>query len=133
MVNKEKLNYFKARENCQSIGGTLFEPQSLSKYRTVYEWAKTFKDDNKWIGITSEDTKWVLDSSGFTVNFQNWDADEPSSENEKCLEIRKDGKWNDENCDSSKMSICEFKNSEIFPFLFVVLYEYFKVPCPLLM
>ena len=113
IVNPTKMSFFEARSFCHNMGGLLFEPTSLEKFRTIYGWAHHVKKGNKWIGLTQEDSNWVLDSSSFTVNFQNWNSDEPSeSDDEHCLEIHEDGTWNNENCDDSEYSICEINNSK---------------------
>ncbi|MCC6558996.1 MAG: C-type lectin domain-containing protein [Polyangiaceae bacterium] len=36
-----------------------------------------------------------------------WDGGEPNSNNEDCLELRTNGKWNDATCDSTRAYVCE--------------------------
>lgn len=48
-------------------------------------------------------------SDGTHVNYTNWYPGEPRGRGkEKCVEMYKDGQWNDKNCGQYRLAICEF-------------------------
>lgn len=65
-----------------------------------------------WIGIRRKDGVWVWDGTGKKVpeEDQNWSPMEPDNiTSQDCVEIyikRGTGKWNNENCEKRKGTIC---------------------------
>ena len=63
-----------------------------------------------WIGITDRHSEghWVLESTGKSVGFTDWDSGEPNNANsgENCAShnVNHSYKWNDENCNSDEGS-----------------------------
>ena len=60
-----------------------------------------------WIGLNNNNTqgawRWSEDSSN--VSFCNWNKDEPNG-NSDCVEMTKDGRWNDKSCNTKRPFIC---------------------------
>ena len=62
--------------------------------------------------LKSEGAYQWIDGTNITVK-SNWENDEPNNldGNEDCVEVRKDGKWNDQNCLRLNGFICERRQS----------------------
>ena len=64
-------------------------------------------ENNVWIGLNNNNTqgawRWSEDSSN--VSFCNWNKYEPNG-NSDCVEMTKDGCWNDKSCNTKLPFIC---------------------------
>jgi len=78
---------------------------------------------NFWLGITDRHSEgdWVLESTGKSVNFTNWNSGEPNNGNgnpgsENCAFINELEKWNDVDCNGkpsngwTRTALCEKKS-----------------------
>ncbi len=59
--------------------------------------------------------KWTW-NDGTDVSFNGWDENQPVGAG-KCAVLRKDGKWNTEDCTSEQYYDCKFKASKKFLFI----------------
>ncbi|XP_030635174.1 macrophage mannose receptor 1-like [Chanos chanos] len=70
-----------------------------------------------WIGLRQGDSEkwlWSLTGTHFCreTNFSNWDNGEPNNRGRKedCVEMLRDGKWNDKKCEVSHAFVCYDEN-----------------------
>ena len=111
---KHLCNNFHASEICNKFDGNLIHIKSSSVRAFIYQRIENTGEGNYWIGlyqIGDDITKWEW-SDGEKPVYTNWRYGEPSSKNEKCVEIRKYTSspyraWNDNSCSSSRRFICE--------------------------
>ncbi|KAF5891483.1 macrophage mannose receptor 1-like isoform X1, partial [Clarias magur] len=67
-----------------------------------------------WIGLQRGDTgrwQWSLEDQTFYRDgdtYRNWSSRQPDNQKQKeyCVDMDKDGKWNDENCDTHQSFVC---------------------------
>ena len=116
-------SYYESAENCQKVGGRLYEPKNLIENNQVFEIVaenldfQVSTEPYGWIGIHSpqntSDT-FVLLSCGLPASFYNWGPNEPNNRGgqEFCGEFRlydnaRNANWNDLTCSKLSRSICE--------------------------
>jgi cysteine-rich repeat protein len=101
-----------ARRTCNTFGGT-----NLATVNNAAEnaWIQTTYRVALWIGFNDRDDfigngpfEWAAGSSGYT----NWASGEPNDggafDREDCTELLPSGQWNDRNCDTALLAICEY-------------------------
>uniref|UniRef100_A0A803XKF9 Macrophage mannose receptor 1 n=2 Tax=Meleagris gallopavo TaxID=9103 RepID=A0A803XKF9_MELGA len=117
--SKEAMPMEKARDYCKKNGGDLAIIESESE--RTFLWKYTFYKDrgnNFFIGLTvslDKTFRWV---DGTTVNYVAWAPNEPNFANndENCVVMyTQTGTWNDLNCGSIELFICERLNSTVRP------------------
>ena len=63
-----------------------------------------------WTGGNDRSTEggYLWDHSNTLINFTNWLPEEPNGrDSENCIQLEKDGSWNDRTCDKPLSYICE--------------------------
>lgn len=64
-----------------------------------------------WIGGNDRENEghFVWSRDGNPITFTNWDSGNPDNYNgnEDCIEMRRDGIWNDRRCDHRTLFVCE--------------------------
>ena len=116
----ETKTFEEAKENCESLGAKLAEPQSPCESDLLHYYLQITrsKDETKkhaWIGINDIDTEgtFVFASSNQGLPYTYWNPTEPSNGNgngEDCVHLyyeKENGEWNDIPCNYQALSICE--------------------------
>ncbi|XP_067323075.1 pulmonary surfactant-associated protein D-like [Anolis sagrei] len=103
-------NFHDLKWTCQQAGGQLASPRNAAENTAIQQITILYKM-KAFLGITdiqTEGTFKYLNSE--TIVYSNWITGEPSNyrNNEDCVEIRLDGKWNDIPCTDKTLMICEF-------------------------
>ena len=65
-----------------------------------------------WIGYEDRAMEGTFEwTDGSPLGYTNWRPNEPNdfNGNEDCTEFRRDGGWNDNNCDRPFRSVCEIE------------------------
>lgn len=105
--------WFEASQWCQKNSARLVPIQSQEETDFLNN-LLPYNPKYYWIGIRREDGVWIWDGTGKKVpeEDQNWSPMEPDNiTSQDCVEIyikREDsaGKWNNENCEKRKGTIC---------------------------
>ena len=96
----ERVNWFKAQQNCLSLNSNLTSIHSAEENDFVRN--KVASSSGKvLIGLNNLKKKGVYEwVDGSDVSFTNWARNEPNRFRgaENCTEVRVDGEWNDVNC-----------------------------------
>ena len=101
-------------EEEQKVPARLVEIESAEENRAIVAemMRRNFRSQKLefWLGITDRHSEghWVLESTGKSVGFTDWDSGEPNNANsgENCAShnVNHSYKWNDENCNSDEGS-----------------------------
>lgn len=76
-------------------------------------WIRGLQGGNQWIGLDDREDEGVYRwANGVIlqrgVDYENWNTTEPNNFfGEDCIEMRGDGRWNDETCDATRRYVCE--------------------------
>ncbi|XP_030908399.2 macrophage mannose receptor 1 [Melopsittacus undulatus] len=117
--SKEPMPMEKARDFCKKNGGDLAviegesEKNFLWKYAFYKDWGNSF-----YIGLSVSLDKTFGWMDGSPVNYVAWAPNEPNFANndENCVVMyTQTGTWNDLNCGSVELFICERLNSTVRP------------------
>ncbi|NXC68371.1 MRC1 protein, partial [Anhinga anhinga] len=117
--SKEPMPMEKARDFCKKNGGDLAVVESESEKNFL--WKYTFYKDwgnNFYIGLSVSLDKTFRWMDGTPVNFVAWAPNEPNFANndENCVVMyTQTGTWNDLNCGSVELFICERLNNTVRP------------------
>ncbi|XP_066205457.1 pulmonary surfactant-associated protein A isoform X2 [Saccopteryx leptura] len=108
-TNGQSANFDAIRESCLKLGGSIAVPRSLEENEAI---ASIVKKHNTYayLGLIEGPTPGVFNYlDGAPVNYTSWYPGEPRGRGkEKCVEMYKDGQWNDKNCLQYRLTICEF-------------------------
>jgi hypothetical protein len=64
------------------------------------------EDDDRW--VWPDGVHFSQGNVAVSGSFVAWGVGEPNDDGgEDCLEMRTDGLWNDEDCDSDRAAVCE--------------------------
>merc|ERR1711976_2565 len=123
--SNQLANYDDAQANCQSMGGQLFEPQTLIENNQVYELMEAKGRDSPyghWIGINdkAQEGTFVYASSDIPIAFEHWGSfpwgqqPDDGGVNEDCvcfvsstLSNGPKNAWNDLHCNGNLRYICQ--------------------------
>lgn len=105
--------WFEASQWCQKNSARLVPIQSQEETDFLNN-LLPYNPKYYWIGIHREDGGWIWDGTGKKVPEvdQNWSPMEPDNiTSQDCVEIyikrgESEGKWNNENCEKRKGTIC---------------------------
>lgn len=110
----ESMSWYSAKATCEILGGHLATVSNSSENDAITSIVKDGYIDGYWLGATDEETegvwKWI---DGSNWNYTNWESGEPNNQNNQdYLQIYPNGKWDDEEVDSSSKEgfICEYDN-----------------------
>uniref|UniRef100_A0A672TQ34 Mannose receptor C-type 1 n=1 Tax=Strigops habroptila TaxID=2489341 RepID=A0A672TQ34_STRHB len=117
--SKEPMPMEKAREFCKKNGGDLAVIEGESEKNFLWKYA-FYKDwgNNFYIGLSVSLDKTFRWMDGTPVNYVAWAPNEPNFANndENCVVMyTQTGTWNDLNCGSVELFICERLNSTVRP------------------
>ena len=114
-----KGNFMAAESLCAAQGGFLYEPMDSRVLDAVFDYAQRGGHVGFWLGINDKamENTFVYSSSNSPITLTNWDVGRPDNlgNDEDCVHVLTNEKWNDENCDTFQPYIvCESKYSEFF-------------------
>ncbi|XP_074430638.1 macrophage mannose receptor 1-like [Larus michahellis] len=118
-ISKESMPMEKARDFCKKNGGDLAVIEGESEKNFL--WRYTFYKDwgnNFYIGLSVSLDKTFRWMDGTPVNYVAWAPNEPNFANndENCVVMyAQTGTWNDLNCGSVELFICERLNNTVRP------------------
>ncbi|XP_061165638.1 asialoglycoprotein receptor 1-like [Saccostrea echinata] len=108
-----KMNFHDAATYCTNAlsGASLLEDQSPEEEIWIFIQFRSRGLQTTWLGITDifEEKKFVRMSDAKELTHFNWSKGQPDNyeNNEHCVEILPDGKWNDLNCSRRIGFICK--------------------------
>ncbi|NWJ04106.1 SFTPA protein, partial [Crypturellus undulatus] len=107
--NGKEVNFASALKFCEEAGGTLATPMNEEENNAVLGIVKQY-NRYAYLGIRENETLGQFSyMNGMPVNYTKWHRYEPNGKGkEKCVEIYKDGSWNDKNCNLYRLTVCEF-------------------------
>uniref|UniRef100_A0A8C3WJT7 Mannose-binding protein C n=1 Tax=Catagonus wagneri TaxID=51154 RepID=A0A8C3WJT7_9CETA len=107
LTSGKKMTFHGVKSLCAQFQASVATPTNAEENKAIQE----LIDAEAFLGITDEETEGqFVDLTGKMVTYQNWNDGEPNNADsaEHCVEILKDGKWNDISCSSHFLAICEF-------------------------
>ncbi|XP_069835331.1 mannose-binding protein C-like isoform X2 [Dendropsophus ebraccatus] len=113
VTNGLEENFENAQKTCREAGGALATPRSAAENIATQEILHTKGESSKaFLGISDLQVEGIFRYiTGEKIIFTNWNLGEPnnSKDNEDCVEIQDNGKWNDIPCNLLRLVICEFQ------------------------
>ncbi|KAM4636657.1 mannose-binding protein C-like [Discoglossus pictus] len=113
VTNGIEETFERAQKTCKEAGGDLPTPRNAAENSGLQEILRTKGDITKaYLGISDKNVEGIFKYlDGDKLTFTNWNLGEPnnSKDNEDCVEIQDNGKWNDIPCTLLRLVICEFQ------------------------
>ncbi|XP_053161198.1 pulmonary surfactant-associated protein D-like [Hemicordylus capensis] len=106
--NGARGNFETSKATCYHYGGQLASPRNVEENQAILKLAATLSS-HVFLGMNVQKTERVFKHlNGDPMEYSNWAPGEPNGPTEDCIELYKDGKWNDINCGNTRHIICEF-------------------------
>ncbi|XP_065368715.1 perlucin-like [Calliphora vicina] len=113
------VNWYTAVELCNSqnqvIATITSSDESSRIYDTLYMNRLVNTGSNFWLGATDlgHHGRWTWFNTGRPLFYTNWGPGEPNNgyNREHCLQLLSNGQWNDYDCDSQQLVICQNRPS----------------------
>ncbi|XP_075697849.1 pulmonary surfactant-associated protein D-like [Rhinoderma darwinii] len=113
VTNGLEENFENAQKTCREAGGVLATPRNAAENSAAQEILQTKGESVKaFFGISDLQVEGIFRYlTGEKIIFTNWNLGEPnnSKDNEDCVEVQDNGKWNDIPCNLLRLVICEFQ------------------------
>ncbi|KAM9324939.1 pulmonary surfactant-associated protein D [Gastrophryne carolinensis] len=115
VTNGLEESFENAQKTCKEAGGNLAAPKSAAENSAAQEILHTHnkgESTKAFLGISDLQVEGMFKYiTGEKITFTNWNLGEPnnSKDNEDCVEIQDNGKWNDIPCNLLRLVICEFQ------------------------
>ncbi|XP_068111592.1 mannose-binding protein C-like [Hyperolius riggenbachi] len=113
VTNGQEDNFENSQKICKEAGGNLATPKSAAENSAIQEILSTKGEATKaFLGMSDLQVEGIFKYlTGEKITFTNWNLGEPnnSKDNEDCVEIQDNGKWNDIPCNLLRLVICEFQ------------------------
>ncbi|XP_063814816.1 pulmonary surfactant-associated protein D-like [Pseudophryne corroboree] len=113
VTNGLEESFENAQKTCKESGGNLATPKNAAENSAAQEILHTKGEASKaFLGISDLQVEGIFKYlSGEKITFTNWNLGEPnnSKDNEDCVEVQDNGKWNDIPCNLLRLVICEFQ------------------------
>ncbi|XP_030059122.1 mannose-binding protein [Microcaecilia unicolor] len=110
VTNGKEENFETAREKCAEAGGLLAAPRNEAENTAIQDLLQ--RDISQaFLGISDEHVEGLFKYvTGEQISYSNWNLGEPNNnkDDEDCVEVLNDGKWNDIPCSLARLVICEF-------------------------
>ncbi|XP_039241676.1 pulmonary surfactant-associated protein A-like [Pipra filicauda] len=108
-TNGKKADFASALRSCEEAGGTLATPMNEEENKAIMDIVKQYKQ-YAYLGIKECETSGQFTYiTGMPLSYTKWHQYEPNGKGkEKCVEMYKDGSWNDKKCNLYRLTICEF-------------------------
>ncbi|XP_044518713.1 pulmonary surfactant-associated protein D-like isoform X1 [Gracilinanus agilis] len=103
-------NFEKALQSCRQAGGQVASPRNAAENMAIHEIVTVYNKE-ALLGMTDMKTEGkFIYPTGESLGYSNWAPGEPNNtrDEEDCVEILKNGKWNDRKCGDSALIICQF-------------------------
>ncbi|XP_043843558.1 pulmonary surfactant-associated protein A-like [Dromiciops gliroides] len=108
-TNAQYANFEKISETCAKAGGTVATPRNAEENSAIMSLVQKYKT-YAYLGLKEGKIPgefYYL--NGSPVNYTNWYSGEPAGKGrEPCVEMYRDGTWNDKSCLQYRLTICEF-------------------------
>ncbi|KAM5140402.1 uncharacterized protein ACMZJ9_014232 [Mantella aurantiaca] len=103
------VTYEESNGICTTAGARLSTPLNQEENKAVLDIAQYY-NTFPFLGITDMKTEGTFRyANGDEIKYSNWNAREPNQSGEEdCVEMQLNGKWNDKNCQETRLNICEF-------------------------
>ncbi|KAK0067569.1 secretory phospholipase A2 receptor [Biomphalaria pfeifferi] len=112
-----KESWHGARQHCESLGANLPSIHSKAENDILISLMKQDSLWGLWIGLhdSSKETKFEW-TDRTLLDFTFWSQNEPNglTVSEDCVELRLDGDWNDNNCNTIRPYVCVAKLGSTF-------------------
>ncbi|KAJ6661664.1 hypothetical protein lerEdw1_013903 [Lerista edwardsae] len=94
---------------CKTAQGSVATPTNRKENDAIMSFVNRF-DTYAYLGITEGHVPGEFHFlDGTPLNFTHWYEGEPKGKGtEKCVEMYRDGTWNDKLCDRSRLTVCQF-------------------------
>lgn len=112
LTNGRKQNFANAQAMCREAGGNLATPRNAAENKALQELLQSKDSDKALLGMSDIQVEWTFRYlTGDRVTFTNWSPGEPNNHknNEDCVVILGNGKWNDVPCSDHFLVICELQ------------------------
>ncbi|XP_070543841.1 fibropellin-3-like [Ptychodera flava] len=118
--NTLRKSWDEARNDCQSIGGTLAKIRGQDETDCLLNWMAAYYPSigGVWIGLRASDDnptdpdEYIWEADGTTVaesGFSNWNTGEPDFRGHRCVRMRArfNFMWGDDLCSRTRNYLCE--------------------------
>ncbi|XP_074089080.1 pulmonary surfactant-associated protein D-like [Macrotis lagotis] len=108
-VHTSEETFEEGKKICSKNGALMAAPQNVLENQALEELAQNFNKDI-YLGISDEVTEGTFRyQNGQNIIYSNWAENEPNgARKENCVEIYKNGQWNDRPCTDKRLIVCEF-------------------------
>ncbi|XP_036592128.1 pulmonary surfactant-associated protein A-like [Trichosurus vulpecula] len=108
-TNGQSMNFQKINETCAKAGGSVATPRNAEENSAIMSLVQKY-NAYAYLGLSEGKTPgkfYYL--NGSAVEYTNWYSGEPAGKGrEPCVEMYKDGTWNDRSCLQYRLAVCEF-------------------------
>ena len=114
VIDNPTLKWNIARKTCQDLAADLAIITSATENNFIFDLIRsqqTVTDGGAWLGLCRKDDNkfYWIDDTPLEGQYSAWASDEPSSNDEKCVQMYgkgpREGKWNDEPCSLSEKDL----------------------------
>ncbi|XP_052213885.1 fibropellin-1-like isoform X2 [Dreissena polymorpha] len=115
--SQDTKTYTEAKHSCPNVFGNSYLVEINSKEENDFMAGQaSVRNQHYLIGLNdlAEEGKWVWGHSQKNATFVAWESWEPDNwlDNEDCVQLRPNGRWNDIPCDHQRNYICETAAAE---------------------
>ncbi|XP_051837935.1 pulmonary surfactant-associated protein A-like [Antechinus flavipes] len=108
-TNGQSMNFEGINKTCAMAGGAIATPRNAEENSAIMGLVQKY-NTYAYLGLVEgkKPGKFFY-LNGSPVNYTNWYPGEPAGKGrEPCVEVYKDGTWNDKSCLQYRLLICEF-------------------------
>ncbi|XP_070802631.1 mannose-binding protein-like isoform X1 [Pituophis catenifer annectens] len=106
--NGAEANFETGKATCSKFKGKLASPRNAEENTALAKLASKL-GRHTFLGMTDRESEGNFKHlNGDPMQYSRWADGEPNGEQEDCIELYLDGRWNDINCNESRLIICEF-------------------------
>ncbi|XP_054839948.1 pulmonary surfactant-associated protein D-like [Eublepharis macularius] len=105
VTNGAEGNYDLSKATCSHFGMQIASPRNDEENKAVQRLAAKF-GKNAFLGMNDQETEGVFKHlNGDRMEYSKWAPKEPNGDHEDCIEIYKDGNWNDLPCTLTRLIV----------------------------
>ncbi|XP_070608007.1 mannose-binding protein-like isoform X2 [Erythrolamprus reginae] len=106
--NGAEANFERGKALCSKFGGQLASPRNAEENAALVKLASKL-GKHPFLGMTDSEAEGHFKHlNGDPMQYSQWAPGEPNGQEEDCIELYLDGRWNDIPCNISRLIICEF-------------------------